>query len=167
MTATLNWLTSAGLLTLGIGFAYREWEAWRSRRRELRGLLYLLDLEVSHNLRSLSLFAKNPDIVTQHVVQPIRTATWEDSKARIVQLMKNRDHFEDIASFYNNLENMILPTIQTDQVSDEARQIFLLGKLPDMQEQAQEIRDVIHTYIPPTQVKYKSDLPEGLQKLEN
>jgi hypothetical protein len=48
-------------------------------------------------------------------------ATWEDSKARLVQLIRYKDQFSYIAVFYNNLERVILPAMQTDQVSDAAK----------------------------------------------
>jgi hypothetical protein len=46
-------------------------------------------------------------------------ATWEVSKATLVQLMRDKDQFSYIAVFYN-LEDVILPVRQSDQVSDEA-----------------------------------------------
>ena len=37
-----------------------------------------------------------------------------------MQLMRDKDPFSYIAVFYNNLEDVILPVRQRDQVSDEA-----------------------------------------------
>lgn len=149
MNEALNWLIGAGLFSLMIGFAYREIEAWRGRQRELKGLMYLLDLEVGHNQRSLSVFEEHPDYITQPIGQPIRTATWEDSKARMAQLIKDKDHFGYIVVFYNNLENVMLAAIQTDQVSDADKRAFVSALLPDMKERAQGTRDIIHRYTPP------------------
>ncbi len=59
------------------------------------------------------------------------------------------DQFSYIAVFYNNLEDMILPVMQTDQVPDAAKQELLSKQMRDRQEQVQGTGDIIHRYITP------------------
>jgi hypothetical protein len=39
--------------------------------------------------------------------------------------VRDKDQFSYIAVFYNNLEDVILPVMQTDQVTDAAKQELL------------------------------------------
>jgi hypothetical protein len=58
-----------------------------------------------------------------------------------VQLMRDKDQFSYIAVIYNNLEDVILPVMQSDQVSDEAKHGLVSKLMPAMQKQAQGTRD--------------------------
>ncbi len=168
MTETLNWLIGAGLFSLVIGLVYREFEAWRGRRRELKGLLHLLDLEVSHNQQQLSTFKTHPESIVTPIGHLVRTDNWDSNKARIAQLLKDKDHFRTVAAFYSNLDNVMLPVIQLEQASDPTKQEFVSKLLPDMQRQACVTRGIIHKYIPPPAEEFglPFELSEGPQKPE-
>ena len=64
------------------------------------------------------------------------------------------------------MEDVILPVLQTDQVSDAATQELVSKLVPDMQEQAQGTRDIIHRYITPSEEDFGSpfDLWESRQQ---
>ena len=49
-----------------------------------------------------------------------------------MQLMRDKDPFSYIAVFYNNLEDVILPVRQRDQVSDEAKHGLVSMLMPAM-----------------------------------
>jgi hypothetical protein len=68
--------------------------------------------------------------------------------------------------FYYNLEDVILPVMQTDQVCDAVKQELVPKQMPDMQEQAQGTRDIIHRYITPSEEEFGSpfDLWESRQQ---
>lgn len=82
--------------------------------------------------------------------------------------MKDKNHFRDIAMFYNNLQNVVLPVMQTDHISDETKQQFVSQLLPDMQERVQGTRDIIHKYIAASEEEFglPFDLSEDPQELE-
>jgi hypothetical protein len=49
------------------------------------------------------------------------------------------------------MEDVILPIMQTGQISDVAKQELIAKLMPDMQEQTQGTRDIIHRYITPSE----------------
>jgi len=49
-----------------------------------------------------------------------------------VQLTRDKDQFSYIAVFYNNLEDVILPDMQSDQVSDEPKHGLVSKLMPAM-----------------------------------
>ncbi len=148
MVATLDWIVSAGILALVISFIYREWETWRGRQRELKGLLYLLNFEVSRNQQTLSEFIKEPDSATRNVGKLIQTTVWNETKVQLTHLLKNKDHFRTIAYFYYILDDAMLSVIHHKHLSDTIKEDFVSTLSLDLREQGQEVQDIINVYIP-------------------
>lgn len=147
MTATLDWIVSAGLLALVIGFIYRGWETWRGRQRELKGLMYLLNFEVSRNQRTLSEFIEEPDSVTRNVGKLVQTNVWNEIKVQLAYLLENQDHFRTIAYFYYILDDAMLSVIHHKHLSDTIKEDFVSTLSLDLLEQGREVQDIINMYI--------------------
>jgi hypothetical protein len=116
--------TILGLLVLGAVVVYLlgEWGERRQRKRELKGLLRILDIEIAANERLLQIFEDHPAWITQAPDHSLQSRAWEDARVRLAHLLKNRKQFDDIARYYGNIRAVedyrLLDT--GAEVSDEA-----------------------------------------------
>lgn len=98
--------TLLSLVVLGAVVVYLlgEWGDRRQRKRELQGLLRILDIEIAANERLLRIFDEHPAWITQAPDHSLQSRAWEDARVRLAQLLKNRKQFDDIARYYGNIQ---------------------------------------------------------------
>jgi hypothetical protein len=98
--------TLLSLLVLGAVIVYLlgEWGDRRQRKRELRGLLRILDIEIAANERLIRLFDEHPAWISRAPEHSLQSRAWEDARVRLTYLLKNRKQFDDIAEYYGNIQ---------------------------------------------------------------
>lgn len=135
--------TLLALVVLGAVIVYLlgEWEDRRQRKRELKGLLRILDTEIAANERLLRIFDERPAWITRAPDHSLQIRAWEDARVRLAYLLKNRKQFEDIARYYGNIqaveEYRLLDTgvVSSDEEHKQQRvkqQLRLLLELSDV-----------------------------------
>lgn len=100
--------TVLSLMVLGAVVVYLlgEWGERRQRKRELKGLLRILDTEIVTNERLLRIFDEHPDWLTRAPEHSLQSRTWEDVRVRLAYLLKDRKQFDDMARYYANIQAM-------------------------------------------------------------
>lgn len=102
----------AGALLVFFLTSVRSWAAERSqRKRELKGLLKLIDMEIYQNRYKLEIIKSNPDVGQSYsTYSQLHLETWDSSKARLAQLLDS-EHLETLNRHYGLLQRLtvILP----------------------------------------------------------
>ena len=133
--AMVVWIVSAWLVILGvllsfasIVFLVGEWEDRRQRKRALKGLLRILDVEMAGNECLLRIFDEHPECITRASVRSLQTKAWEEGKIALTLLLKKDKHFDNIASYYEEIqaierdrENKVQPSEEEHFQSLETR----------------------------------------------
>jgi hypothetical protein len=151
--------TLLSLLVLGAVIVYLlgEWGDRRQRRRELKGLLRILDTEIAANERLLRIFEERPAWITRAPDHSLQSRAWEDARVRLAHLLKNRKQFDDIARYYANIqavEGYRLLDTGAEASDEEHRQQRVNQQLRLLL----ELSDVARTHIR----KHVPDAPVGI-----
>ncbi len=98
--------TVLSLLVLGAVIVYLvgEWGDRRQRRRELKGLLRILDIEIAANERLVRIFDERPAWISRAPDHALQSRVWEDTRVRLAYLLKNHKQFDGIARYYGNIQ---------------------------------------------------------------
>ncbi len=106
LIATIVVGTVLSLLVLGAVVVYLlgEWGDRRQRKRELKGLLRILDIEIAANERLLRIFDERPAWITRAPHRSLQSRVWEDVRVRLAYLLKNHEQFDAIARYYGNIQ---------------------------------------------------------------
>jgi hypothetical protein len=98
--------TILSLVVLGAVIVYLlgEWGDRRQRKRELKGLLQILDIEIAANERLIRIFDARPAWITRAPDHSLQSRAWEDARVRLAHLLKNRKQFDDIARYYGTIQ---------------------------------------------------------------
>jgi hypothetical protein len=83
-------------------------ERWR-REQELEGLLRLVDKEIQHNeLSGLPELAvkSGADFDAREPARALRIDTWQQARAKIAELLLNRERFSTLADYYLNVQTL-------------------------------------------------------------
>lgn len=148
--------TLLSLLVLGAVVVYLlgEWGERRQRKRELEGLLRILDVEIAANERLLQIFEDHPAWITQAPDHSLQSRAWEDARVRLAHLLKNRRQFADIARYYGNIQAVedyrLLDT--GTEVSEEHRQRRVKQQLRILLELSDVAKGHIRKHVPDTLV---------------
>jgi hypothetical protein len=99
------WVVILGVLLslASVFFLLGEWEDRRQRKRGLKGLLRILDMEIAGNERLLRIFDEHPDCFPWTPARSLQTKAWEEVKIALVLLSKKDKQFHDIASYYEDI----------------------------------------------------------------
>ena len=135
-----------GLGVLGATVAYmlKTWGDWRQRRRERRGLLRLLLVEIEQNERQLRAFRTLPDWITDAPVGYLRSDAWEGARLRLAELLENEEVFSDIAQCYDIV--LQIQSYRTDLGSRSKKEVrdnlqdYILKAIDRSQKAAKHIR---------------------------
>jgi hypothetical protein len=151
--------TLLSLLVLGAVIVYLlgEWGDRRQRRRELQGLLRILDTEIAANERLLRIFEERPAWITRAPDHSLQSRAWEDARVRLAHLLKNHKQFDDIARYYANIqavEGYRLLDTGAEASDEEHRQQRVNQQLRLLL----ELSDVARTHIR----KHVPDAPVGI-----
>lgn len=115
----------------------RELLDWRQRKRELRGLLRLIDGEIHSNGRQLEAYRDTPSWITDAPETTMRFEAWDASKVRLAQLLKDDTQFADINKCYENLR--VIDEFRRSNTTDPAWRIERITKKLDELLEIQEI----------------------------
>lgn len=98
--------TILSLLVLGAVMVYLlgEWGDRRQRKRELKGLLRILDIEIAANERLIRIFDERPAWISRAPDHSLQSRVWEDARVRLAYLLKSHEQFDDIAQYYGNIQ---------------------------------------------------------------
>jgi hypothetical protein len=146
-----------GLVVLGAVIVYLlgEWGERRQRKRELKGLLRILDTEISANERLLRILDEHPAWITRAPNRSLQSRAWEDARVRLAHLLKNRKQFDDIARYYGNIQAVEgYRLLDTDAVAsdEEHRQQRVKQQLRLLLELSDAASGHIRKHVPDAQV---------------
>jgi hypothetical protein len=133
----IEWIPGAAIVVAAVVYFFREVEAWRSRKRELKGLLRLLAVEIEYNEDILEAF-KNPRSHPGDHPQGLHTQAWEGNKGRIAQLLKRGEDFGDLAVYFMNVA-----TFEEYRRSGQEWAETLLGSIPELEQQGEDAMKVV------------------------
>ena len=102
LSEVVQWIPVAAIGAAAVAYSFREFEAWRSRKRELKGLLRLLAVEIEYNKDILEAFKNSRSHPEKHP-QVLHTQAWEENKGRIAQLLKRGEDFGCLADYFMNV----------------------------------------------------------------
>jgi len=144
--------TVLSLLVLGAVIIYLlgEWGDRRQRKRELKGLLRILDIEIAANERLIRLFDEHPAWISRAPEHSLQSRAWEDARVRLTYLLKDRKQFDDIAKYYGNIqaaeEYRLLDT--GAEASEERTQQRVKQQLRLLLELSDVAREHIRQHVP-------------------
>lgn len=127
--------------------AIREWLDWKQRKRELQGLLRLLDGEIRNHGRQLEAYRDTPWWITNAPEKATRFEAWDASKIRLAQLLKDDTQFADINKCYENLR-VIDEFRRNDTLTPEWRIERVTVKLDELLEIQEIAIGHIRAHIP-------------------
>jgi len=151
--AILGTLLALGVLAAVIAYLIGEWGERRQRKRELKGLLRILDIEIAGNKRQLQIFEEYPTWIAEAPGHSLQTQAWEDARARLAHLLNNDKQFDDIARYYwsiQEIERYLLGDTGTE-TSEENRQTYVTSQLRLLLDLSDTARAHIRKYIAPLQ----------------
>lgn len=145
--------TILSLVVLGALFIYLlgEWGDRRQRKRELKGLLRILDIEIAANERLLRIFDEHPAWITRAPDHSLKSRAWEDARVRLAHLLKNRKQFDEIARYYGTIqavEGYRLLNASAAAPDEEYRQQRVKQQLRLMLELSDAAREHIRKHVP-------------------
>lgn len=142
--------TVLGLGILGALVAYylRARSDRIQHKKELKGLLRLLDVELEGNDDELKRLEDQPDWITwASTFSALSTKAWEDVRVRLSQLLEDEKQFVDIARYYDTVH--LVSETRSDTTQDEDyRQDLVYRTLPVLQEQSDLVTKHIRDYLP-------------------
>jgi hypothetical protein len=123
-------------------FIFREIEAWRSRKRELKGLLRLLAVEIAYNQKVLDLFIESPRAMEEMADEAgLLSRAWEENRARIAQLLNNGENFQRLANYF-----IYIAVVEKERLEVEKQRSLLLH-LPSVLEQGEAAQRVVDEVV--------------------
>ncbi len=152
-TIVVGTVLSLAVLAAVIVYLLGEWGDRRQRKRELRGLLRILDTEIAANERLLRIFDEHPAWITRAPDHSLQSRAWEDVRARLAYLLKNRKQFDDIARYYGTIqavEGYRLLDTGTEASDEEHRQRRVKQQLSLLLELSDVARQHIRKHVPDT-----------------
>ena len=102
LSEVVQWIPGAAIVAAAGAYFIREFEARRSRKRELKGLLRLLAVEIEYNKDILKAFKNSRSHPGEHP-QVLHTQAWEENRGRIAQLLKRGEDFGRLADYFMNV----------------------------------------------------------------
>jgi hypothetical protein len=106
LSGLAQWIPVAAIVGAAGAYIFREVEGWRSRKRELKGLLRLLAVEIEYNKDILEAFknSRSHPHPGEHP-QVLHTRAWEENRGRIAQLLQRGEDFGYLADYFMNIAN--------------------------------------------------------------
>ena len=104
LSEVVQWIPGVAIVAAAGAYFFREVEAWRSRKRERKGLLRLLAVEIEYNENVLEAFKNSRSHPGEHP-QGLHTQAWQENRGRIAQLLKRGEDFGRLADYFMNVAN--------------------------------------------------------------
>ena len=127
----------AAIGAAAVAYSFREFEAWRSRKRELKGLLRLLAVEIEYNEDILEAFKNSWSHPGEHP-QGLHTEAWQENRGRIAQLLKRGEDFGRLADYFMNVA-----TFEEYRRSGQDRAETLSEHIPFLEQQGKAAMKVV------------------------
>ena len=138
LSEVLQWIPAAAIVAAAGAYSFREFEAWRSRKRELKGLLRLLAVEIEYNEEILKAFKNSRSDPGEHP-QVLHTQAWEENRSRIAQLLKRGEDFGYLADYFMNVATFEEHRLRGQEEWAET----LLESIPVLEEQGEDAMRVV------------------------
>jgi hypothetical protein len=153
-TIIVGTVLSVAVLSAVLVYLLGEWGDRRQRKRELKGLLRILDMEIAGNERLLRIFDEHPTWISRAPDQSLQTRAWEDTRVELAHLLKNDEQFNDIADYYENIQAVErYRLIDTGaETSEEHRQHSVKRQLHLLLEMSDVAKGHIRKHVPDTLV---------------
>jgi hypothetical protein len=137
LAEVVQWIPGAAIVVAAIAYFFREFEAWRSRKRELKGLLRLLAVEIEYNEHILEAFKNSRSDPGEHT-QGLHTRAWEENRSRIAQLLKRGEDFGYLADYFMNVASFEEYRLRGQEWAET-----LLESIPALEEQGEDAMRVV------------------------
>jgi hypothetical protein len=144
--AEINWaelvpISAIRVAALAAVLAYVRWEfeSWRSRKRELKGLLRLLAVEIKWNQSLLKFFSEQEGRTLSEAAEGagFETRAWEENKARIAELIKDGKDLQLLADYFMNIA-----VFEKERLVPE-KNLELMLHISSIQEQGKKAQEVV------------------------
>jgi hypothetical protein len=100
----VQWVPGAAIVGAAAAYIFTVIEARWARKRELKGLLRLLAVEIQYNEGVFDFLEGSPRMMGALAEGVgLQTRAWEENRARIAQLMKDIDELQDLADYFMNV----------------------------------------------------------------
>jgi hypothetical protein len=137
LSGLAQWIPVAAIVGAAGAYIFREVEGWRSRKRELKGLLRLLAVEIEYNKDILEAFKNSRSQLEKHP-QGLHTRAWEEDKGRIAQLLKRSEDFGCLADYFMNVA-----TFEEYRRSGQEWAVTLSESIPSLEQQGKDAMRVV------------------------
>jgi hypothetical protein len=135
----VQWIPGVAIVAAAGAYFFREVEAWRSRKRELKGLLRLLAVEIEYNEDLLEASKNSPDMShPQALPAGLHTRAWEENRGRIAQLLKRGEDFGRLADYFMNAAGF-----EEHRLSGQERAVTLSEYIPLLEQQGKAAMEVV------------------------
>jgi hypothetical protein len=135
--SVIEWIPGAAIVVAAVAYFFREFEAWRSRKRERKGLLRLLAVEIEYNEHILEAFKNSRSHPGEHP-PVLHTRAWQENRGRIAQLLKRGEDFGDLADYFMNVANF-----EGYRRSGQEWAVPLLEYIPSLEQQGEDAMQVV------------------------
>jgi len=137
LSEVVQWIPVAAIGAAAVAYSFREFEAWRSRKRELKGLLRLLAVEIEYNENILEAFENSRSRPEKHP-QVLHTQAWDENRGRIAQLLKRGEDFGCLADYFMNVA-----TFEEYRRIGQERAVTLSESIPVLEQQGKDAMKVV------------------------
>ena len=137
LSGLAQWIPVAAIVGAAGAYIFSEVEGWRSRKRELKGLLRLLAVEIEYNKDILEAFKNSRSHPGEHP-QVLHTRAWEENRGRIAQLLKRGEDFGWLADYFMNVAGF-----EEYRLSGEERAVTLSECIPLLEQQGKAAMKVV------------------------
>jgi hypothetical protein len=137
LSGLAQWIPAAAIGAAAAAYFFREVEAAHSQKRELKGLLRLLAVEIEYNENILETF-KNSRIHPGEHPPVLHTRAWEENRVRIAQLLKRGEDFGCLADYFMNVANF-----EGYRRSGQEWAVPLLEYITPLQQQGEDAMKVV------------------------
>ena len=137
LSEVVQWIPVAAIGAAAVAYSFREIEAALSRKRELKGLLRLLAVEIEYNEDILEAFKNSRSHPGEHP-QGLHTQAWEENRGRIAQLLKRSEDFGDLADYFMNVA-----TFEEYRLRGQEWAATLSESIPSLEQQGKDAMKVV------------------------
>jgi hypothetical protein len=143
LSGWVEWVPAAAIVGAAAAYIVREFEAWRSRRRELKGLLRLLSVEIEYNEHLLRVFEEYPRAIGEVAAGAgLLTRAWEENRERIAQLIKHSEDLQYLADYFMNVD-----VFEKGRLVQQGLEEDYAEHIPVLREQGRDAQQVVNKVV--------------------
>jgi hypothetical protein len=144
LSGLVQWIPVTAIVGAAGAYIFREVEAWRSRKRERKGLLRLLAVEIEYNGAIFNAITETPIVISELPGTSLHTQAWEENRGRIAQLLKHGEDYQCLADYFMNVaafEKYRLEGLETEDVQHHSD--LLVGHVSTLLDQGTDAMQVV------------------------